>query len=230
MNRKTAMLLAAGLLFIVASGVVHGIQTDRWGKSQRLMEASQRLQNIPREFGDWRSEDREIPEEQLRVAEATGNLSRVYSNVVTGENVSVMILCGKPGPISVHPPTVCFVGAGWTLAGTPNVTQTPDERSQFWNGHFTGTSNGTPVAIDTLWGWSCDGRWIAYDNARLETAGNSFLYKMYVTVNRNIASESSSVGVANHFLEEFLPMVDASLFKEDPSSTKEVRVESAGHK
>ncbi|WP_417847626.1 exosortase-associated EpsI family protein [Thalassoglobus sp.] len=209
--------IGIGLLLIVATGVIHGIQTDRWGESTKVLEAARRLDQLPTEFGDWSGTASEIPEKQLKVAEAVGHYSQKFTNTKDGRELSVMILCGRPGPISVHPPTVCFVGAGWGLQTTPAPVEfeSPDAGSM-WKGRFARVADGVPIAIETHWGWSADGKWMALDRPRLETAQYPYLYKMYVTVPFSNASEGDVKTTTDEFMESFLPLLNEALFQNSP--------------
>lgn len=205
---------ALGIILILGSGVIHGVQSDRWGQSQKVIDAASRLDDLPVSFGDWVSTETEIPQEHLKVAEADGHFSRTFTHKETGQAVSVMILCGRPGPISVHPPTVCFVGAGWGLQSQPTSAPIKGTVSgSLWNGRFTRTVDGVPVAIQTFWGWSGDGNWLACDNARFETASFSYLYKMYVTVPVSPESGEIDSKVTDSFMDNFLPRVNRVLFE-----------------
>lgn len=222
-TKNNLILMIVGAAIILGSGYVHGLQTDRWGRSSELLEASKRLDSIPVEFGDWISDGNEIPEGQLKIAEATGYYARRFQNTKTGVQVSVMILCGRPGPISVHPPTVCFVGAGWGLRDSPKVSAlNQNQKAEFWTSEFSRRVDGVPVSIKTLWGWSSDGDWSAHENARLKTAGNEFLYKMYVTVPSGGENDTTAMAGAEEFLDEFLPLVDRSLFGDNERSTSDM--------
>ncbi len=202
---------------IIASGVIHGIQTDRWGESSKVLEAASRLDQIPTEFGDWSGTGNEIPEKQLKVAEAAGYYSQKFTNTEDGRQVSVMILCGRPGPISVHPPTVCFVGAGWNLQTQPaRVEMDSSGSGAMWKGRFARIQDGVPVAIETHWGWTAEGKWLALESPRLETAKYSHLYKMYITVPYSTASEGDAKKTVDEFLESFLPQLNEALFQESP--------------
>ena len=51
--------------------------------------------------------------------------------------VGVLLLCGRPGPVSVHTPDLCFPGAGFQEAGEPTrcpIPGSPGDR--FWVRHF----------------------------------------------------------------------------------------------
>lgn len=213
---NTPLLLAAGLALIVGSGVVHGLQTDRWGQAQALLDAAQRLDEIPTEFNGWTSQDAPIAERQLKGAEAVGSYSRQFQHPKTGHAVNVMILCGRSGPIAVHPPTVCFTGSGWRLQAAPSraVVESHADES-FWNAEFSREEDGIPISIRTKWGWNGDGKWMACRQPRLETARYRNLYKMYVTVPSTYLSPEEAEATAQDFLEQFLPVVNEALFTDD---------------
>ena len=64
----------------------------------------------------------------LEIGQIDGYLSRTYTNQGTGATVSLLIVGGKPGPISVHTPDICFSGAGYELKNTPMQTSiTPED-------------------------------------------------------------------------------------------------------
>lgn len=212
---KSPLWLIIAFALIIGGGVVQGIQSERWGTSKSVIEAAERLQAIPTTFSDWQSEEVEMSERELEIAEAVGNFSRRYKNEATGESVSVMILCGKPGPISVHPPTVCFIGAGWGLVGTPEQTGFSFSDATFWQGKFTRRTQGRQVNMNTIWAWNSDGRWLARENPRIETAGNPFLYKMYISTVDLQLNDGTRSETTQSFCEEFLPIVDQVLFPQE---------------
>jgi hypothetical protein len=204
----------AALAVVVASGIVHGLQTDRWGIGSDVTAAAARLEHVPEVIGDWTSTTREIPERELQIAGAVGSLSREYVNRIDGSTVNVMLLCGRPGPIAVHPPTVCFVGAGWSMSGpVEKLTQSAGgaPMGEFWRVNFVRDADGVPVRIRTLWSWSTDGDWQAADSPRRLFAGNGHLYKLYVTAPMPLEADSDESPATDEFLELFLPQLRSLL-------------------
>ena len=56
----------------------------------------------------------------------TGYLLRTYTHRISGETFQVLLVCGKPGPTSLHPPDVCYQGAGYgTDAQELHAVQVP---------------------------------------------------------------------------------------------------------
>ncbi|MFQ5731049.1 MAG: exosortase-associated EpsI family protein [Planctomycetaceae bacterium] len=175
----------ASCLVLLIGGVAHGLLTHRWTESTELREAAARLQSIPTTIGDWESSELTIPATQLKQAGAVGHVHRVYRNRKTDEVVNVMLLCGHPGPISVHPPTVCFTGAGWQLQDGPSQTTIHDREAKsigrFHTALFQRTTPTGDVRMQTVWSWNAGGKWEVPDHPRFEFAGAGHLYKLYVT-------------------------------------------------
>lgn len=179
MYRACITIFTAGL--IIGAGWFHGRIVDRWGDSHEMNQAVARLQNLKTSFGDWTSQPIEINPRHLEVAEVTGYIQRLYVNRTSGERISILLICGRPGPIAVHSPDVCYQGAGYkmgpksiqTLAAT--ATSRPLE---FWAARFA--KDQDPTSLHILWSWSDGGRWIAPDNPRLVFYRSKVLYKLYI--------------------------------------------------
>jgi hypothetical protein len=102
-----AIVLVVGLTIL--SGVLHGRASNRWGPATDTLAAANKLKEIPNEFGDWRLQSSEeldkASQEQLQ---PTAYLVNKYQNRRTYDVVNMTLLIGRPGPISVHTPEVCF--------------------------------------------------------------------------------------------------------------------------
>lgn len=210
-NHWTKAGVAAAVLII--SGYLHGVETNRWGATDDLPRAVQALEQVPATIGDWTSEPVPMPAAQLEVAEVAGHFSRHYVNRTDGTAVNVLIVCGRPGPIAVHPPTVCFTGGGYQVAElrTTDVRAADTVLGQFHCADFVKDAGGIPLRIRTWWGWSTDGSWQAPDQPRRTFAGQPALYKMYVTRQLRSESEPLEDDPAESFLRQFLPKVREQL-------------------
>ena len=90
-------------------------------------------------FGDWVGQHRELDPRQVAGAEMTGYLLRSYTHRTSGETFQVLLICGKPGPTSLHPPDVCYQGAGYaTDSQELHSVQVPslDNPAEFRVGRF----------------------------------------------------------------------------------------------
>src|SRR5262245_29906799 len=101
------------LAVVAFSGAVHGVWTNRWAGSDGLAQAAARLEQVPLTLGDWDGRPLEVNPREAALTEAAGYVHRQYVNRRTGSVVSVALLCGRAGPISVHTPEVCYAGAGF---------------------------------------------------------------------------------------------------------------------
>ena len=83
--------------------------SNRWGPSPDTLAAAAKLAEIPQRFGDWRQQGAdELDKSSRDKLQPAGYFVRRYENRQTGDIVSVTLLLGRPGPISVHTPEVCF--------------------------------------------------------------------------------------------------------------------------
>src|SRR5215210_7531380 len=102
------------IVTVLASGVVHGLWTDRWGMAEEPMAAAARLDQLPLDLGDWQGQPLDFEPSQL--GPVAGYLYRRYVNQRNGASVSVSLLCGRPGPVAIHTPDVCYVASGYQAA------------------------------------------------------------------------------------------------------------------
>src|SRR3954451_18636542 len=117
--------IATALALVIAAGIVHGRWTLRWSKSHAVEAAVARLEGVPTAVGDWNGQELALDPRQLTMAEIAGHVTRRYVNRRSGAAVTVLLVCGRPGPISVHTPDICYAGAGYELAGPPTRESLP---------------------------------------------------------------------------------------------------------
>jgi hypothetical protein len=188
---------------VVASAVDSGRQSDRWGKPDDLPAIAARVHEVRPELGDWKSEPRQLDARQLEVAGVAEYISRLYTNRKTGERMQVLLICGRPGPISVHEPSVCYTSAGYGQVGNLDRVEAGDD--QFKAGRFI--KGGTePDSLRILWAWTTDGHFQIPDNPRRAFGrGNSGLFKLYVIRQAGFKEEASAKEPAVAFLDVLLP-------------------------
>src|SRR5437016_2756938 len=95
------LLPAAVAAVIVIQGFVHGLWSGRWGASDELNRAAARLDRIPNAIGDWRGKPEQLGEKEVEMAGYTNYVLRRYESP-GGHTVTVLIGCGRPGPLSLH--------------------------------------------------------------------------------------------------------------------------------
>jgi hypothetical protein len=176
MGRFLTVLAAFAIL--AAAAVGHGLRTDRWGPPADLKAAADRLSGVPMTVGDWHAEADDLDPRTIEVARVAGYLNRRYVHYYSKDDVSVLVLCGRPGPTAVHTPDVCYTGAGYVPG--PVEKKSPVDGHTFWVGEFTKSSGPTPEKLRIWWAWSDGGNWTAADSPRTAYAGSKVLYKLYV--------------------------------------------------
>jgi len=208
MKSFTAPLLTC-LVLIGGLGAVHGIYSDRWGPSGQLEHAVKQLDLVPSSFGDWVGED--IPFERSDMAHAgiEGTILRRYRNPRTRESVSLLLVCGRGGPICVHTPDICYAGSGYTRTADEkpaSVDLGPNGTHSFRVIQFAKTGSVSPSNLEIYWTWSRDGRsWEAPANPRLSLARSPALYKMYVVREFIPGTRAETSDVCEVFLNRALP-------------------------
>ncbi|HZU38630.1 MAG TPA: exosortase-associated EpsI family protein [Gemmataceae bacterium] len=213
--KRTLPLLTAFVLVLVA-GLVHGLSTGRWRTSHRLEEAVARLARVPQTIGAWHGQDGTMSDEEKRVAGIEGAVVRRYTNEATKESVSIMLICGPQGPISVHPPEVCFAGAGFEFETEPAhySAQVPGLANpvDFKTARLNKKHRGVLMHMDLFWAWNADGTWTAPQEPRLHFAGQDALYKLYVYHVHSATEAASDQHVCQEFLGVLLPKLHEALF------------------
>jgi hypothetical protein len=212
MSRWLVIVLAvAGL---AAAAVVDRLTSGT--ASGDVKEAAARLEKVPAEFGDWTSTENPLEEKVLKVAEAAGHVSRIYTNRKNGNRVSVLLLCGPTGPIGAHEPKYCYAGSGFEMTGQPQkkaMSAADGTGATYWTVLFEKKSP-TEVPQRVCWMWGLDGDWSASENPRSEFALRRALYKLYVSRGEPKSAGTASAGVTDpvyEFLTAFLLEVKKAL-------------------
>src|SRR5579871_2808441 len=116
------LILVAGIGLLLGSGYLNSRWSDQRFSPTVLEDATARMDAIPHVLGDWRGEDRPMEARVLKASGAQGMLRRNYVNEKTGASIDILVVCGRPGPVAVHPPEVCYEGNG-------NEVGEPSERA-----------------------------------------------------------------------------------------------------
>ncbi len=208
------VLIATALMLIVSCGMAQGWMTYRWTANTAVAEAVSLLERVPAQIGDWTAVDLEMSENEIEVGRIEGYIKREYINRVTEARVHFLLMCGEAGPISLHPPTVCFSGQGYRVVGQESHTSIQGTEGCTFNFHeadFGNSAIDDPTLSRLYWAWSTDGEWETPPNPRVEFAGKPALFKLYVSeqwVPRGIMNDT---GVAKSFMGEMLPAVRSAL-------------------
>jgi hypothetical protein len=207
MTRWIAALISS--VALVVCGIVHGFWTDRWTPPVEVTRAAERLNDIPLDLGEWEGEVVKVKPEDAGIGVA-GFLKRQYVHRKTGTVVTLMLVCGRPGPVSIHTPEACYSASGFQL-GLKNNYETV-EGDRLWKTDAIRNSATEETRLRLYWGWSDGTTWNAADEARFQFARCPVLHKLYVVRELNGLNESSRNEPCEDFLTQLLPVLRKTLF------------------
>lgn len=218
--RSAALAFTLLVALTLVSGGVAGWLDNRWGLPPDLLAAGKNLDRVPRRVGDWALESAKslaaVAEELLQ---CSGSTQRVYRNQKTGEAVTVALIVGPSGPISVHTPEVCYSSRDYKTISGPKpfrVGSSGSDDAMFWGMSLEATDlQGGKLSV--AYAWNDEHGWAAPKHPRFEFAGAKLLYKLQLAAPISDRDESSRVDPCHAFLREFLPALDASLFEAEPA-------------
>lgn len=209
MTTKPALPVAAFLVAVVAAGAGHGVYADRWGQSPDRAAAAARLANVPTAIGPWVGEDRTLDAAELAKAGIDGYLLRTYRSPAARRAVTLFVVCGRPGPVAVHTPDVCYQASGYALAAAP-ARETIPGGGAVWAAAMTKPAAAVPEALTVRWAWRTPAPgWQAPDRPRMAFARAGVLYKAYALTDR--AGATAVPDPAPEFLALALPALDRAL-------------------
>jgi len=194
----------------LASGVIQGRLSNRWGKPEDLREAGDLLEQMPTTaIGDWACvQNEEIGDEALKELESVGSFSRTYTND-KGESIRLFAIVGPRGPTVAHTPDVCYSSRAYTFSGerTRIEISTADGKTHsFWSRKLTSNDEFDPHTLDVCHAWSTGGVWTAPDYRRLSYLTSPSLYKLQLAYQIPESQEDSQETISD-FLRQFLPVL-----------------------
>jgi len=213
MMPKSALFAAVTIL--LTTGFIHGLWTDRWAFSDEPEASAAKLSRVPSTIGDWTSEPLEIGSRELEKSAIVDYVGRLFVNSRTKNRVQVFLVCGRPGPISVHTPDVCFEGAGYHMTARPEkfaLASLP--ANKFWQTEFVKNGPKAQEHVRVFWAWNFEGRWQAPENPRLVFARSKALFKLYVIHELMRPGLAAEKDPSVDFMNLLLPELQKCLFPE----------------
>lgn len=209
MNRSMPLILVIAL--ITMTGVVRGKWSGRWVGAALGDAPRHRLSTIPLSVGDWNGEAVSLDERELKLARVEKSFVRRYVHRQTGDVVTVMLLGGQPGPISVHTPDVCYRGSGFEEVGDAVSYSAGSEGSPQFRVRAFQKQSPMPFLIRVFYCWTVQGDWISPEFPRLAFAGEPVLYKLYLIREVARLGDVSSDDPAIRLFEALQPHIRAVL-------------------
>jgi hypothetical protein len=210
--KQSSLFVGIFILAVVTlvGGVIQGRMCRRWARPQEFQALADRLRELPAQIGPWHAKKSQpLDPVAEAVLECAGYVCRQYENQRTGETVTVAVLLGPAGPISVHTPDVCYSSQNYDTVGPPQRIRFDDggnSANELWSTSLRATIP-TASNLRVYYGWSTGGRWSAPDDARLEFAGQSHLYKVQVAGPLPMPFDDEKSDQSRTFLKDFLPVV-----------------------
>jgi hypothetical protein len=175
-----------------------------------------KLREVSFIVGPWQGQVAEIDSRQFTVTRGIAAIARRYTNGRTGESIDVMILYGRPGPVSEHTPDVCYVGAGYDPRTSPVHCDVPLTQSgpsaEFWTGVYVKRRSKSQEALRILWTWSGDGKWTAPERPKVTFAPQGTIFKLYVIRAMVDEDEPIDTDPSKDFIRAFIPELNRTLF------------------
>lgn len=215
LNMSRILPIVVAVPAVLIAGYVHGRWTDRWMPSRAVELAVARLNNVPIKFGPWQGHDQKLSAETIKRAGIDGYVMRRYEAPGQGI-VSVLLVCGRPGPIAAHTPEVCYDGAGYSAIAEPAQLAIPlglaRDHDRLFSSIFARLESPRPAALRLIWAWNGDGTWETSNHPRLTFAKYRCLYKIYLVRDLPTGDVHTDDDVPIKFAEALLPELNKSLF------------------
>ena len=205
--------IVVAVFIILLGGGLPGLVAPRVQSSVALDELAAVLKTVPLTVGDWQGEEVQTSEAVVRAADCAGMIQRNYTNTRDGRQVSLLLLVGKPGPLSVHMPEVCYRGAGYR--SQRDVTKAElDIASRTAEFRVLDMANSTGAVARYLriyHSWNNGTGWTTPAVPRVAFARSVFLFKLYVTTPTTSAADLDDQDVCRDFIVSCLPAIDGVL-------------------
>lgn len=193
------------MLLTIGAGLVQGHLRQRWGGPNDKAAILEPLVKVPEEFGDWRRVgDHELGELARATLQCYGHLGRSYRNQRTGALVSLSMIAGPPGPTSVHTPEICMGSQEYKNQKPRQELAIAGREDRFWNVTFQST-DVEARQVRVVYGWKCDGPWIAAEQPRMTFGWRPYLYKLQASC---VGDEATTRDACHSFLNDLLQALE----------------------
>lgn len=214
-----AMIAAVVLVGTVAGGVVQRQYDSRTTDKQALERAAGLLnRQLPDQVGNWRLlAKQELSPEVVKMLRCPAHLNRVYVHDQTGDRITVAVIVGPAGPVSVHTPEICYSSRDFAIQAPRTVTKITDKTEAehtLWSLRLNSNDPLGPK-LQVFYGWSQGANWEAVKDPRFKYSANELLYKIQLA--RPVTGEVPGFDPDQDFLLEFLSQLRTRLLSADPA-------------
>lgn len=218
-------MLVIAAAMTLASGVIHGQLSSRWGPPSEMLDAAELLDHVPEEFGEWRRmKTNALGREAVDMLQCAGYLNHTYANRHTGTIVNVAVLVGPAGRMSVHIPEICYSGRNYTTTGPrelTRITTADDIDHDFWALSLRANDAGAGQ-LRVYYAWHDGDAWSAPEQPRFHFAGRPLLYKLQLACSLPPHTDTTSGDPCQAFLHDFLPVLQRHLWTNTQTGSKKL--------
>ncbi|MBI2806383.1 MAG: exosortase-associated EpsI family protein [Planctomycetes bacterium] len=210
---QRTLIIASAVVVLIASGVVHGVWTDRWSEPTDLGDAATRLGKLPMVIGDWHGTD--LPMEPDSSNGLAGMIARRYVHATNGKSVTILLACGRARAVCTHTPEVCYAGNGYEVE-TPRRFALPSKTAQappeFWTARFVKERAEGKTHLRIYWSWHGTEGWRIAEHPRVAFAGEKMLHKLYLMRDLMLPDEPIDGDPCVEFMQDLLPVLRREVF------------------
>jgi hypothetical protein len=171
------------------------------------------LGQVPLEVGDWQAEPLAFNERETEAI--SGRLYRRYVNRLSGSVVTVALVSGLPGPVSIHTPDVCYKANGFKVASPIKYRYAGGlgvPAAEFLTADLQKIQAADAIHQRIFWSWTTNGTWSVPDNPRWQFAAEPVLYKLYLVREMSAADEPLEEDPCIDLMRRLLPQLHGVLF------------------
>ncbi len=213
MKLTTLICVATIVGLTCASGVIHGLYSNRWGVDQRVIIAGKKLEQLPDQFdANWKlAETITLEDSTVDILQCERYVNRRYVNRKTDASVHVVLILGPGGPTAIHTPEICVPARSYSQIGNRRTTSLPDwNGAAFWASTFK--SRGLEGGLMRIYySWSTGEQWLAPERPRFTVGTSEYLYKIQVVCGLPLDADLTAPDPCHAFLKDFLPVAQRYL-------------------
>ncbi len=199
------------LVAVIAAGIVHGVWTDRWGTAEEPTALAARFDQLPLVLGEWQGQDLDYDQKEL--GPVAGSLYRRYVNQRSRAVVTIFMVCGRPGPVAIHTPDVCYRASGYEMLSLEKYPLPAATASgEFCTSELRKTRSSEQQHLRIFWSWYAGGTWSAPHNPRLAFARYGVLCKLYLLHEIGASREPLEQDPCVELMWQLLPELQKSVF------------------
>ena len=207
---KTPVL---AMLIVFAGFTLFALLQPGLAPGQSPDEVNARLASVPLNIGNWTGTDNQRTDKDskdMRIAGALASISRRYRDE-KGNEISLLVLYGKPAYMGAHSPQVCYGAIGFRECAQQSQKEF-GRNNQLWFLRFENErSNRETLAV--YWGWGINGDWQAPENPRTTFSDQAAIYKVYIQRGTGEAKSDEEDPILRQFAVDFLTVLSDKIVK-----------------